>query len=261
MRHTKRMLTDEQWERIAKYFPKHPPSPEGGRPRADDRECLEGILWILRTGARWQDVPVDFASGSTCWRRLHEWATEKILSTIHAILIEELGDLGKLDLSELIGDATFIRAKKGGENVGKTKSGKGMKLEVIVDASGLPLGMEVDAADFSEQELLLPALDDVPVSTPEGTPLILDKGYDSDPLRDELKEAGYTPVIPHRVNRVKPSRNDGRRMRRYRHRWIIERTNAWIHDYRGIAVRWARKTIMYVGMVYLSYLHMALQRF
>jgi transposase len=112
-RKTKRVLTDDQWARIAPYLPSQPPSPKGGRPRADERECLEGILWLLRTGARWQDIPVDLPSGSTCWRRLQEWAGEEVLREIQAVLIEELGDLGKLDLEELFADATFIRAKKG----------------------------------------------------------------------------------------------------------------------------------------------------
>lgn len=114
MRRTKRLLTDEQWERIAPYLPEHPPSPKGGRPRESDRECLEGILWLVRTGARWQDIPVDLPSGSTCWRRLVEWAGEGVLEEIHAILIEELANLGQLDFEELFADATFIRAKKGG---------------------------------------------------------------------------------------------------------------------------------------------------
>jgi len=113
-RKTKRMLTDEQWERIAPHLPEYTPSPKGGRPRADDRACLEGILWLLRTGARWQDIPVDLPSGSTCWRRLQDWAGEGVLEEIQAVLIEELDDLGLLDLEELLADATFIRAKKGG---------------------------------------------------------------------------------------------------------------------------------------------------
>src|SRR5205085_221234 len=97
--------------------------------------------------------------------------------------------------------------KKRGDEIGNTKVGKGMKLEVVTDASGLPLAAVAAAADVSEQELLKPALDDVPVEVPRGTPVITDKGYDSDALRDELEDAGYEPIIPHRRNRVKPSRN------------------------------------------------------
>lgn len=113
-RKTKRVLTDKQWQRIAPHLPVHPPSPKGGRPREDDRECLEGLLWLLRTGARWQDIPVDLPSGSTCWRRLQEWSSEEVLEEIQAILIEDLLELGRIDFSELLADATFIRAKKGG---------------------------------------------------------------------------------------------------------------------------------------------------
>ena len=77
-------------------------------------------------------------------------------------------------------------------------------MEVVVDARGLPLGMAIAAANVSEQALLVPALDDVPVEVPEGTPVVADKGHDSDPLRDDVEAAGFVPVIPHRNNRVKP---------------------------------------------------------
>jgi transposase len=136
-----------------------------------------------------------------------------------------------------------------------------MKLEVVVDRSGLPLGLAVAAADQSEHALLTPALNDVPVEVPPGTPVVADRGHDSDALRDALQQAGYTPVIPHRKNRVRPSRNDGRRLRRYRHRWRVERTNAWLHCYRGLATRWAYYSFMYVGLAYVGLIHMALQRF
>jgi len=112
-RKSPRVLTDEHWQRIAPLLPRHRPSPEGGRPRADDRECLEGILWLLRTGARWRDIPIDMPSGSTCWRRLRDWAADGVLEDIQAALVQELDELGKLDLRELFADATFIRAKKG----------------------------------------------------------------------------------------------------------------------------------------------------
>lgn len=120
-RKTPRVLTDDQWQRLAPHLPEHPPSPKGGRPRADDRECLEGILWLLRTGARWRDIPVDLPSGSTCWRRLLEWAGEEVLQHIQAVVVEELGQAGKLDLDELLADATFVRAKKGAKTSGRPR--------------------------------------------------------------------------------------------------------------------------------------------
>ena len=136
-----------------------------------------------------------------------------------------------------------------------------MKLEVVTDAAGLPLGLAAAAASVSEQELLVPAISDVPLDIPAGTPVVADKGHDGDPLRDELEAEGFTPVIPHRRNRTRPSRNDGRRLRRYRHRWRVERTNAWLHCYRAVAVRWAYYPFLYTGLVYLSFIHLALRRF
>ena len=136
-----------------------------------------------------------------------------------------------------------------------------MKLEVVTDASGLPLGVALAAANVCEQQLLMPALDDVPVAVPPGTPVVADKGHDGDPLRDALEAEGFVPVIPHRKNRVKATRNDGRRLRRSRRRWKVERTNAWLHCYRGLAVRWSHYLFMYGGLVYLAFIHMALQRF
>jgi transposase len=120
-RRTPRVLTDDQWERVAPHLPAHPPSPMGGRPRASDRECLEGLLWLLRTGARWRDMPIDLPSGSTCWRRLAEWAGEEVLRHMQGVLVEQLGEQGKLDLEELLADATFIRAKKGATRSGKRR--------------------------------------------------------------------------------------------------------------------------------------------
>ena len=136
-----------------------------------------------------------------------------------------------------------------------------MKLEVVTDATGLPLGMATAAANVSEQALLVAALDDVPLEVPAGTPVVADKGHDSDPLRDDLEAEGFVPVTPHRKNRVRPARADGRRLRRYKRRWTVERTNAWLHCYRALAVRWSHYSFLYAGLVYLAFIHMALQRF
>lgn len=136
-----------------------------------------------------------------------------------------------------------------------------MKLEIVTDASGLPIGQATAAASRSETDLLKPALEGVPVEIPPGTPVVADKGHDSDTLRDEVEEDGCRLIVPHRRNRVKPTRNDGRRLRRYRRRWKVERTNAWVHCYRGLAVRWSYYSFLYTGMVYIVFIHMALQRF
>ena len=108
-------LTDEQWERIKPHLPPQPRSRKGGRPRADDRACLEGILWVLRSGARWKDLPRDrgFPSPPTCWRRLGRWERGGVWPRLWAAFLDELDEKGKLDWSECFADATFAPAKKG----------------------------------------------------------------------------------------------------------------------------------------------------
>jgi transposase len=89
-------LTNEQWELIKPFLPKRKPSPRGGRPPADDRACLEGILWVLRSGARWWDLPERYPSPSTCWRRLAEWEREGVLVTIWQAFLDTLDEQGQL---------------------------------------------------------------------------------------------------------------------------------------------------------------------
>jgi transposase len=108
-----RLLTDAQWAKIAPLLPKVKPSREGGRPRADDRACLEGILWVLRTGARWRDMPSQYPSGVTCWRRLSEWERDDVWLSLWRAFLSELDERHQLDWSEAFLDGTFAPAKKG----------------------------------------------------------------------------------------------------------------------------------------------------
>ncbi len=135
-----------------------------------------------------------------------------------------------------------------------------MKLEVVTDAAGLPLGTVAAAANRSETELVEEALDDIPLALPEGVPLVADRGYDSDPLRDRLAQRGIELLSPHRKNRKRPPRNDGRKLRRYARRYVIERTNAWLHCFRRLAHRWERYSFMYHGFVRLACIVIAVGR-
>jgi transposase len=138
-----------------------------------------------------------------------------------------------------------------------------MKLEVVIDGRGVPLAVVPAAADVAEVDLAEPALADLPagVAVPAGVPVVADKGYDSDPLRERLAAAGFTLVSPHRANRTKPPTADGRRLRRYKRRWLVERTNAWLQNFRRVAVRWERYSYVYHGFVQLACALIALSRF
>ena len=106
-------LTDAQWTRISRRLPKPAAKPKGGRPRADDRACMEGILWILRTGARWRDMPERFPAPVTCWRRLGEWERADVWLSLWRAFLKDLDEAAQLDWSEAFMDGTFAPAKKG----------------------------------------------------------------------------------------------------------------------------------------------------
>ncbi len=106
-------LTDEQWEILEPLIPDPPRREDGrGRPWRDPRDVLNGILWILRTGAPWKDLPERYPPYQTCHRRFQKWTEEGILSDVLEALAEDLEKRGKIDLSECYIDGTFVVAKK-----------------------------------------------------------------------------------------------------------------------------------------------------
>ena len=109
-------LTDEQWEVVKPLIPVAPRRPDGrGRPRINDRDVLNGILWIMRTGAPWHDMPDRYPSYQTCHRRFQEWVRCGAFEQILVALATDLRDRGELDLTECFIDGTFVIAKKGAQ--------------------------------------------------------------------------------------------------------------------------------------------------
>jgi transposase len=141
--------------------------------------------------------------------------------------------------------------EKGGGKVGKTKRGKGTKLMAVADGSGLPLAVYTENAAPHEVRLVRKTLverftDDAPER------LIGDKAYDSDPLDKELREQEVELIAPHKANRKKPPTQDGRKLRRYKRRWKVERLFAWLQNFRRILVRYEYHDENYLGFVHLG---------
>jgi transposase len=108
-------LTNEQWTVLEPLIGELPKRTDGrGRPWRSSREVLNGILWILRTGAQWADLPERHPSYQTCHRRFQRWVRDRTYERILEALARDLKERGKLDLSECFIDGTFVVAKKGG---------------------------------------------------------------------------------------------------------------------------------------------------
>ncbi len=131
---------------------------------------------------------------------------------------------------------------------------------VLTDATGLPLAIDIEAANVAEVDLIERLLDSA-VTPYVPNKLIYDKAADCDPLRERLTERNVDLICPHRKNRVRPATQDGRKLRRYLRRWIIERTNSWLHDFRRLVVRYEFYSSLFHGFLKLACLIMTLRRF
>lgn len=255
-----RGLSNHQWNQIEVHIPKWSKSRKGGRPARCNRRCLEGIIWILWTGSPWSELPRRYGSASTCWRRLKLWESNGTFLRLWRAFLSDLNSRDQIHWGQCFADGSFAPAKKGGLKVGKTKRGKGTKWMLVVDAEGTPLGAHLESASPAEVKLLETTLETISIGRnssrgrPRKTPkrLIMDRAYDSNPLRKRLFGRGIEPIIPARRNNPNATHQDGRKLRRYRHRWIAERTFAWLGHFRRLVVRYERLIETYAGLFHLA---------
>jgi len=142
----KPLVTDELWEHIRPLLP--PPKPRRfrypGRKPIDDRKCLTGILFVLKTGINWEDLPCEMGCGSgmTCWRRLRDWNRAGVWRRLHEVLLAELQGADRIDWDRAVIDSSFARARGGGGRTGPSpvdRRKKGSKHTIITDGGGIPL--------------------------------------------------------------------------------------------------------------------------
>jgi transposase len=150
--------------------------------------------------------------------------------------------------------------KKRGECVGKTKRGKGTKIMVHSDGNGLPLGVHVTSASPNEVTLIEPLLEKRQLRRLPKR-ILYDLAADSDPLRTRLLRRGIELVCSHRSNRVRPPTQDGRKLRRFRRRWKIERSISWLQNFRRLVTRYEYHARLFLGFVQLACLVIVLRRF
>ncbi|HEY1391495.1 MAG TPA: IS5 family transposase [Ktedonobacterales bacterium] len=260
-------LTDEQWAFIQ---PLLPPPARTGRPRANDRRTIEGILYILITGCRWQDLPREYGAPTTVWRRLGRWGAEGIWERIWRTALAALDRREMLDWSMAFLDGSFAPAKKGGEKVGLTKKGKGTKWMLVIDGNGLPLGFHLDSANTAEVRLAEQTLDTVAVERPRGRPrrrpekLVADRAYDSSAFRRALRQRGIGMCIPPKRRpaewRPKRGRPVVARKAEYRCRYKVERTFAWLGNFRRLLIRWEHHFDVYRSFFAVAILLLCVRR-
>ena len=216
-----------------------------GRRPWSNAEILEALIYVLESGCPWRKLPSGMPSKSSIFRRLKSWREQGLFEQIYHYALEQAPEA-----RQGYADATFIRGMNGGQEIGKTKCGKGSKLQVLCDKDSLPLGFSVWAANHAESSILLTTLE---CSSQWPRRLLLDKAYDSDTLMRTLEEDyGIMGYSPHRANRRKQPRSQ-KLACQYHQRWRIERLFSWLRHYRRIWQRWEQNVSNYVDWVCLAF--------
>jgi transposase len=243
----KQRVTDTLWNIFEPLLPKQEPSPQGGRPRVPDRACLEGIIFVLRSGMPWQMLPAElgYGSGSTCWRRFHEWTQLDVWPQVHAQLLRVLGRKGKIHLERAVIDSASVRAVQGGEHTGPnpTDRGKnGCKRHIVTDAEGLPLVVRTGPANQPDAELALEMLDEIPpCAGARGRPRRRPKAFQGDAaygtkeiVREVVERRVKSLLAPYGNSQRKHGSGLGKT------RYVVERTLSWAGNFRRLKLCYER---------------------
>jgi putative transposase len=252
-------MPDWLWERIAPVLPPLASHPLGcQRPRVSDRDAVDAILLVLRTGMQWSALnATGICSSSSAHRRFQEWG--------QADVFHESWRQGLLDDDELVGiewswlaaAGAITKAPLGGAKTGANptdRAKKGAKRSLLCEVAGVPIGLAHDGANRHDARLLAPTLDSVPIGRPEPTPeqpqrLCLDRGYDYERMRELVAERGYTAHLRSRGEEITLTlRTPGWRARH----WVVEACHPWLNRNRALLIRWSKKDDNHLALLQLA---------
>ena len=231
------LVSDALWCRVE---PLLPPAPRRrfrfpGRKPLDQRRILAGILYVLKTGIAWDDLPAElgWGCGKTCREYLRRWHALGIWQQLHALLLAELNAADLIDWSRAIIDGSFVMAPEGGEDTGPNptdRSKSGSKHHTMTDSNGIPLAATLTAANVPDVVPVMQVLTAMPPVGGKPGPkrekpdrLQGDRGYDSEPLRKLLRWLDIVPELA--------KRNTEHGSGLGKTRWVVERTNAFLHGF------------------------------
>jgi transposase len=254
-------VSDKLWAIWKPLIPQHVNTHRfgGGRPRTPDRQCADAIYFQLRTGCQWKALDeTGICSGSVAHARFQEWVTAGVFERLWIAALTDYDEAKGLDWSWLSMDGAMTKSPLGGGKTGHNptdRSKLGVKRSVLTEAQGIPVGVAVDGANRHDMKLVRTTLESIPVERPAPTPdqpqgMCMDKAYDYDEVREVLQEFGFTAHIRARGEEAQAlKREAGFKARR----WVVERTHSWMNRFRGILIRWAKKTENYLALLHLVF--------
>jgi transposase len=267
-------LTDEQYALIEPELPTNTGKP--GHPWSPHRPIINGILWRLRAGTPWADIPARYGPWKTVYDRYTWWRRDGTWERILRALQLKLDAAGAIDWEQWGLDATVVRAHRAAAGapkaegwdgadeprdhaLGRSAGGLSTKIHLVTDSKGLPLEAHVTPGQTHESTQVERVVGQRAVPRVSGRrrrPLRLaaDRGYDAKRIRAYLRGEGIQPIIPPRRRRGKPK--PGRPVTyhkvRYRLRATTEQAIGWLKECRAVATRYEKLALNYLGLVKLA---------
>lgn len=236
------------------------------KPVTPNSELLNGVLFVLKTGCRWQDIPVSVCAHgyASCWRRFNYWRKAGALKLVWQQILVLLDKQGDLDLTLGHLDGSLVQSPKfQGTGFSKKHKRTGTNISLVTDKQGLPLANTLAKGNRHDQYSAEATVKKIRVGAKRRlAELNADKGYDSAALRRNLRKRGIKTNIPERQykHRRKRGRKPNYDKTKARFRAFVERTNAWLKYFRKLRYRWERKKCMFQAMVDLACLLICLRR-
>lgn len=240
------MISDTMWNAIQHLFIESTVKP--GRKTTNHRLRLDGILFILHTGASWQRLPLLYGPKSTVHATFIKWSRMGKFQAMHQLFTTQY--VLENEPSYFAIDAALTRARCGGSSLGENpcdRRKKGVKRTIVVDQKGVPLISIVSPAnrhDIIPARLILGEIKKIMPLNKIGI-LAADSGYDARDFKKALVSANIAPFITQNVRRGKI---EGRKLLS-KNRWIVEATHSWLNNFRSIATRYARHNFTYAAFV------------
>ena len=191
-------LTDYEWHTIKPFLPNKP----RGVPRVNDRRVLNGIFWVLRSGAPWRDLPSNFGPYTTCYNRFVRWRRAGVWTRImNALAATHDAAVQMIDTSIIrVHQHAACIARNKRQSMGRSRGGLTSKIHAVVDTNGLPIRLALTMGEAHDNRLAGKLLSRMK----SGTMLLADRGYDADWIRALAAERGVWANIPPRCNRNEP---------------------------------------------------------
>lgn len=258
-------LTDDEWNAIRKFLP---PERTGnaGRPWNCHRNVINGILWILKTGSAWRDLPEEFGPYQTVYNRFRRWIDEDVWDRIYMCLLLKADKDQQIDRTLWCTDGSTIRAHRSASGMlpqteendelnalGRSRGGYSTKLHVLTDGNGTLLaatatpGQRHESVEF--ETLMANCFLSIHLIHKRPDSIAGDKGYSSGKIRDSIRRLGVQATIPSRKNESIDTSFD---KELYRRRNIVERVIGWLKECRRVATRYDKLTSSYLTFVQLA---------